>query len=248
MTEDTYYKEYWQTIKDSELQIEDLIIHFPTFIRHYEMTKFIAHYELFKKIIDMPGHIVELGVFQGASFFTWVKLLDAFCPGDITRNVYGFESFQGLQEFSDEDGSPSTTDADRREGAFSSNPKTLRTMLKLNTKYSLRTGVSRGFIVEGDIQSTLPRFLEEVSGLRISLLYLDMDLYLPTKLALEHLYPLVISGGIVAVDQYAQIPWEGESKAVEEYFKNTFGKVPAMKKLSFSVSPHAYFIKEGEFA
>ena len=85
---------------------------------------------------------------------------------------------------------------------------------------------------------TLPKYLEKHPELRITLLHLDVDVYEPTKLALEQLYPRVIEGGIVVLDNYGV--FYGENEAVEEYFK---GKMPEIKKFSMSRSP-CYFKKE----
>jgi hypothetical protein len=235
--------QYWEEIQKLNLSVEELIVNFPSFIRHYEMTKFIAHYELFKKVVDLPGCIVELGIFKGASFFTWVKFLEAFCPGDITRKVYGFDWFHGLQNFCEKDGKQDERADKKVEGAYASDPSLIHHLVNLQTLTGIRVGVQRGYVIEGDVRDTIPKFLEEIPGLRISLLYLDMDLYEPTQIALEKLYPLVVSGGVIALDQYGQIPWQGETVAAEEYFESKLGYMPIVKKFPFSVSPHAYFIK-----
>ena len=56
--------------------------------------------------------------------------------------------------------------------------------------------------------------------MRISLLHVDCDLYAPTKVGLEHLWPRVVRGGCVVLDDYGVRPWEGESRAVDEYFSD----------------------------
>jgi hypothetical protein len=89
---------------------------------------------------------------------------------------------------------------------------------------------------------TLPRFTQENPGLRISLLHLDVDLYRPTKLALEQLYPRLVTGGVVALDEYGLMPWEGESRAVEEFCQEN-GLAPVIRKFPFSAQPHGYWIK-----
>ena len=53
----------------------------------------------------------------------------------------------------------------------------------------------------------------------IAILRLDMDLYEPTKVCLKQLYPLVVRGGFVVIDDYGYKGWEGCKKAVDEYFK-----------------------------
>ncbi|MBV5333806.1 macrocin-O-methyltransferase, partial [bacterium] len=79
---------------------------FPAYIRRYQMKRFLAHYDLFKMIIDVPGSIVELGVYRGVSLLTWAKLAEIFLTTDTNRVVYGFDSFQGLQNFTEKDGAP----------------------------------------------------------------------------------------------------------------------------------------------
>jgi len=42
----------------------------PAYVRRQHITRFLAHYELHKMIVDLPGCIVEVGVYRGSSFFT----------------------------------------------------------------------------------------------------------------------------------------------------------------------------------
>jgi hypothetical protein len=42
-------------------------------------------------------------------------------------------------------------------------------------------------LIKGDIEKTIPAFVQNNSGLRIALLHCDCDMYAPTKVALEHL-------------------------------------------------------------
>ena len=51
-------------------------------------------------------------------------------------------------------------------------------------------------------------------------------------------------GGVVCFDEYGLIPWEGESRAVDEYFAPR--GMPALQRMPFSPSPSAYLIKEGQ--
>ena len=90
---------------------------------------------------------------------------------------------------------------------------------------------------------TIPKFLEENPGLKISLLHFDMDLYEPTKYGLEMLYPLVVKNGVVVFDEYGLIPWQGETNAVDEYFKN-IGEKPLIQKMPFYHVPSGYIIKD----
>jgi hypothetical protein len=71
-------------------------------------------------------------------------------------------------------------------------------------------------LVAGDACETIPRYVVEHPHLLVSLLYLDFDLYEPTKVALEQLYPRVVKGGIVAFDELNSPEFPGETIALLE--------------------------------
>lgn len=216
----------------------------PAYVRRIHMARYLAHYELFKQVIDLPGCIVELGVYRGPSFFTWSKLMETFCPGDRSRKVFGFDSFKGLGGLDPKDGKE-FPQAGKVTGGWSAEAvrDEVHELVRLsNMDNFIKHGSPRVSLIEGDIEETLPQFLEENPGLRISLLHLDMDLYKPTKKALELLFPLVVKGGLVVFDEYGLIPWAGESNAADEYFRE-IGIEPEMKSFPFSAQPQGYFVK-----
>lgn len=242
-TDMSYWGRIGGLIEEYDHSTKHLLEQWPTYVRRLHLTRFLAHYELFKKVIDLPGCIVELGVYRGASFFTWSKLLETFNPTDRRRKVFGFDNFRGLGQLNEKDGPEYPADG-KFPGGFDASlvRDEIFEITKLHNDDNLIAGVERCRIIEGDIKETLPKFLEENPGLRISLLHLDMDLYEPTRIGLEFLFPLVVNGGVVAFDEYGLIPWEGESTAAEEYF-DKIGYKPQMKKFPFSTQPHGYFIK-----
>ena len=71
-------------------------------------------------------------------------------------------------------------------------------------------------LVKGDATETIPDFVSKNSHLIIALLYIDFDIYAPTKTALEYLLPLVPKGGIVAFDELNYDKWFGETVALKE--------------------------------
>jgi hypothetical protein len=74
------------------------------------------------------------------------------------------------------------------------------------------------------------------------MLYVDVNLYEPTFIGLKNLYELVIPGGIVAFNGYGLPYWDGESRAIDGFFKG-IGRNPEWKKFPFSIIPGAYFFK-----
>lgn len=216
----------------------------PCYVQRINLTKFLAHYELFRQIIDLPGCVVECGVGRGSSFFTWSRLMEIFCPNDRQRRVYGFDWFEGLKDFTPKDGQQNR-DSHYVEGGWSAKAAVdeVRRLVAIVNEDNIISKSVRCKLIEGDVAETIPKFLEENPGLRIALLHLDMDMYKPTKVALDHLYPLVLRGGVVVFDEYGMIPWQGETNAADEYFAE-IGEPVQFKKFPWSLNPHGYFIKQ----
>jgi hypothetical protein len=241
-------KQYWEKLEsllsESEYSYQHVLEQWPVYVRRMYLQRFLAHYELFKQVIDRPGCIVEIGVYRGASFFTWTNLLETFCPTDRTRKVFGFDHFLGLESFQEEDGA--------HYEKYGKTPGSYRTidikreildLVHIHNQDNLISGVERCRLIEGPVRETVPQFLVDNPGLRIALLHLDVDLYDPTLFALEQLFPLVIKGGLVVLDEYGLIPWQGETKALEDYFLGQGLPIPDIKKFPFSTQPHGYFMK-----
>jgi len=75
-------------------------------------------------------------------------------------------------------------------------------------------------LLKGDANETIPKYMEENQHLIISLLFLDFDLYEPTKTALEHFLPRMPKGSIIAFDEVNNKFWSGETMAMVEKFKS----------------------------
>ncbi len=232
-----------QLFESTDLSVFEMFRNFPVFTPRFNIARFLAHYEFFKKIINVPGVIVDLGVFRGASTFTWAKLCEIFCPTDIWKLVYGFDTFEGFPEVAKEDG-PVNRRHDRRKGGYFGGKSVERDLRlaqeAMNHDRHLRH-IDRIRLVKGDVRKTVPKFVKEKgNGLKIALLNLDLDIYQPTRVALEHFVPRMVRGGIIVLDEYASTVFGGESKAVDEYFRKTFGRDPLIQKLAWHSNPSGY--------
>ena len=238
-------KYYWESLNqivgERGYSSEDLLRNWPAYVMRRDVPRFLSHYEMFKQVIDLPGCIVELGVFKGASFFTWSMLFETFVPFDRSRKVYGFDSFEGLTQFAAADGRDDAASG-KIQGGYKCTAAEVVKLTEMHNADNMITGTRRANLIVGDIKETLPKFLEENPGLKISLLHFDVDLYEPTKYGLEMLYPLVLKSGIVCFDEYGLIPWQGETRAVDEYF-TSIGEQPVIRKHAFTQTPHGYLVK-----
>ena len=72
------------------------------------------------------------------------------------------------------------------------------------------------FLIKGDATETIPRFLQEHPYIIISLLFIDFDLYEPTKVALQQFIPRMPKGAVLAFDEINNPWWPGETQAILE--------------------------------
>jgi hypothetical protein len=194
------------------------------------ISKILAHYELFKMVNGLPGAIVECGVFKGASlarFAAFRELLGSPC----SKKIVAFDTFGTFPE------TIYGPDIQLRErlveeaGQDSIGVAQLEEVLRLQGTNRLVE------LVEGDITHTVPAYLERHPELRISLLNLDTDIHEPARVILERLYPLIVPGGILILDDYGTFP--GETDAVDAYFADSGVTI---EKFPFAMTP-AYIRK-----
>lgn len=189
------------------------------------MSKLLAHHELLQSVLHLPGAIVECGVFKGASLARFAMFRDLF-GGTWSREIVGFDTFDTFPETAFED------DVEQRErfvsaaGDASIGVEQLEEVLR-------HKGVHENVeLVAGDILETVPAYVARRPELRIALLNLDTDVYEPAVTILEHLYPRIVPGGVLLLDDYGT--FAGETTAVDEFFA---GEGVTIEKLPFAMTP-----------
>jgi hypothetical protein len=192
--------------------------------------KFINHLEIYNKIIELPGDIMEFGVYKGASLVRLLSFRDLM-ENNHSRKVWGFDIFGKFPDSSTIASDKNFIEKFENAGGYGISKEDLDLIL-----------ANKGFrnykLVEGDIIQTLPVFLKENPFIKISLLHIDVDVYEPTKIILENLWDRIVKGGILMLDDYGTV--EGETKAVDDFFK---GKHIKIMKPKFNHIP-AYIVKE----
>ena len=196
------------------------------------LSKIFARYELYKKTIDLPGDIVEGGVFKGSGVLFWAKLIAIF-NSSSARKVVGFDTFEGFLDQNLDFETKFLTESDDDVAAKSA---TVEGLMKTAEAQGLQ---SRMELVAGDVVATIKKYTENNPGFRVSLLNVDFDTYVPTKAVLEGLYDRVVPGGVVVFDEYAVRNW-GESNAVDEFIAD---KGITLQAFPWTHSPTAYFVK-----
>lgn len=230
---DTHFEKY----NISKLEI---CRNFQVYTRRIFLKRFLAHYELFRKVIELPGDFIELGVYRGTTLMNWANFLEIRNMGDRHKQVFGFDHFSGFDELHEKDGKAGDG---KVEGAFDSSvfEELLRDAVSIFDNDRFIPYKPRVKLVKGDICKTLPQFVKDNPGLRLCLVHFDCDMYEPTKTGLECLWDLVVPGGVVLLDEYGIRPWEGESKAVDEFFK---GQEIEIKRFDWCPNPGGYIVKK----
>lgn len=193
--------------------------------------KMLAHYELYKKVQHLEGAFVECGVFKGASFSRFSIFRELFSK-ELNNKMIAFDIFDEFPETSFEGDKALREKLIKEAGANSISVEQLQEVL---TEKNCASNVD---LVKGDICETVPKYVSENPDLKIALLNLDVDIYEPSVVILEHLYPKIVSGGILILDDYNVFP--GETKAVDEYFSDNKMEI---EKFSFAKTPY-YIIKK----
>lgn len=199
--------------------IEAKLENFPKYVRRQHLKRFLAMYELFKLILPVKGSIIECGVFRGFSLMSWAKLSSILEPENLTRRIYGFDTFNGFPSISNKD---VTGGGIAEVGDFqTSSYDELKSLIELYDKDRFLGHIPKVELVRGDVASTIPDFIANNQHLLISLLFIDLDLYEPTKVALNNFLPRMPKGSIVAFDELDNPIWPGETEALLETMQCT---------------------------
>jgi len=171
----------------------------------------------------------------------WAHFSAILEPYNHTRRVIGFDTFSGFPEVSEKDVQRGSSEH-LHPGAFQVPDNILEEiqyLISIHDRNRPLGHIPKVELVVGDAGETIPKYIEDHPHLLVSLLYLDFDLYEPTKAALEHFYPRVVKGGIIAFDELNCPEFPGETIALLE----TLG-IPQAELCRFPFDPYiSYFVK-----
>jgi O-methyltransferase len=201
----------------------------------YTMTSFERMYALVGAVEyisnnNIKGDIVECGVWRGGSMLAVANTLIDLDQTD--RNLWLYDTFEGMPLPTDEDFSCRTGDAKVKfeETKIDNESSDWCRATLDDVKHTLSLSkypVDNIHYIKGMVETTIPAIMPE----KIALLRLDTDWYESTKHELKNLYPLLVPGGVLIIDDYGH--WEGCRKAVDEYFE-TLDKSPLLIRVDYT--------------
>lgn len=178
----------------------------------------------------IPGSIVECGVWRGGSMM--VVAITLLQLGDTSRDLYLFDTFEGMTAPSDKDVDFTGTSASELlVSQDRTDPRSIWCYASIEEVMGnmVSTGYPRNKIhlVKGRVEDTLPRNAPDC----ISLLRLDTDWYESTLHELNCLYPRLSRYGVLIIDDYGH--WKGAKEAVNQYFQH-FEYKPFLHRVDYT--------------
>jgi len=192
-------------------------------IRQYSMTSIQRLYALHQAVRyvveqDIPGDIVECGVWRGGSMMMVAEtliqlnvdcrelyLFDTFeglprPDPDVDNDLWGNRAIDGWEPLSCGENASHWAEAGMAE-------------VEMNLK-STGYPVQRIHLVKGLVEESVPLNAPDL----IAVLRLDTDWYASTKHEMEHLYDRISPGGILIIDDYGH--FRGARQAVDEFLES----------------------------
>jgi len=221
--EDQIYFSFRKKLSETEFNVDDLD-HFTLYtgIHNFARKKFVI--DQFEETLDITGNIYEFGTWKGATLIllaSWYRLMRP----QGHKTIYVFDTFEGLGEGTPDDGHAFKM----HQGSYKSDFQFLKDVVE-----------SKGLdyyinFVTGDACTTVVNHFKNIPLKKVSFALLDMDLYQPTKFAIDEILPNLTPGGKIILDEGTCEEWQGEQKALNYLIDEA-----DRRKMKFTVRENSY--------
>jgi hypothetical protein len=181
------------------------------------MGKMLHRFQHFLNVKDLPGDVVEIGVFKGSGVSSFLKFIEIYCPNS-NKKVVGFDIFD-VSESKEILKNDKDIDRESMDAVYNRvNPDDLSYKSVKNNLEKTKISDDKYILVKGDVEHSIPQFLIENPGFRISYLYIDVDIDRPTYFSLKYLWDRILPGGVIIFDEFEYHKYS-ESSGVEKFLK-----------------------------
>lgn len=204
-----------QTLFSKNPLQDELLDNLSLFMTRQSLMRVFFFQELYELIVNTHGVIVEFGCRWGTNMSLFTALRGIYEPYNHNRKIIGFDTFSGLKGVSGKDSNSKFIE----EGFVSTGKnydKFLEQILSCLEQECPIQQIKKHEIIKGDVCKTLPMYLKKNPQTVIALAYFDMDIYKPTKAALEMIMPHVTKGSIIAIDEMNWSEMPGPTLAFNE--------------------------------
>jgi len=162
----------------------------------------------------IEGAFVECGVWRGGSSMSVAMTLLA--TKNTNRDLFLFDTFKGMSQPTVRDVSHDNVSADAQLQSTQHGTgiwcEAGMSDVRANME-STNYPHSKIHYIGGLVEDTIPNNAPD----KIALLRLDTDWYESTRHELKHLYPKLVPGGVLIIDDYGH--WKGARQATDEFLQ-----------------------------
>ena len=175
------------------------------FIRGSLLARFLAVDELYRKIIDFPGSILDIGTWRGQTAVLCENFRAIYEPLNLYRRIVCFDTFEGYKGFGEKDRSTEL----HKNGTYNVGGENyaalLREILQLHEQNNAM-GHNHGKhkVICGDCRKSIPLFFQDKPEEFVSLAFFDLNSFEPTKEAFNEVQSRLVPGGILAFWQLSR--------------------------------------------
>ena len=233
---------FFTIYKDCPIPDNEILSNLGLFLRRQLISKILYMDELYKKIVNVPGVVIEFGTRWGQNLALFESFRGLYEPFNQGREIIGFDTFSGFPTIGEKDGNnPIAT-----KGAFSVTDgyeKYLEQVLDYHEQEAPMAHIKKYKILKGDAPVVLNKFLTEHPETIIALAYFDFDLYEPTKNCIELIKNHVVKGSVLGFDELHLKEFPGETIALREVLGLASCR---LVRSSYAGAYQSYMIIDGE--
>lgn len=208
-------EQLYELFRGRPLPDDQLLINLGLYMRSSALARVLWIDELYRMILDIPGAVMEFGVWWGQTLALCESFRAIYEPYNHARRFVGFDTFHGYPDVSDKN-----VPAEGSKGGGYTVSEGYRSHLEALLEYHRQENVvphiKKWELVPGDVAHTVHPYLEKHQEMIVALAIFDLALYEPTKRALEAIKPRLIKGSVIAFDELNSAEYPGETQAARE--------------------------------
>jgi hypothetical protein len=201
-------KELLEMFEQHPMSPQDELFNIGLFVRSGVLAKFLVMNDLYKRFLNVPGLLMEFGVWFGQNLVLLENLRAIWEPFNKFRRIVGFDTFSGY---------PDRLGYNTGEEYESYLARLLKVHQRCNIYGHQKINHE---LIKGNVCVTVPQYFKDNPGAIVAFAYFDIGPFDPTYAALKALKPHLAPGAVLLMDQFTWPEEPGEAEA----FKAVFGQ------------------------
>lgn len=203
-----------ELLKNTPIPDNEILNNMGVYLTRNAISRILFMHELYRKILDVPGMIAEFGVRWGQNLSLFESFRALYEPYNYNRKIIGFDTFEGFLsvDLEKDKGFSKAGDYSVTEGY----EKYLMQIMDYHERDNPISHIKKYELIKGDAPTELKKYLGENPETMFALIYLDMDVYRPTKDCLEAISGHITKGSVIVFDELNFHLFPGETLALQE--------------------------------